>query len=361
MKKNKNLQKTTKVVKNIQIMVLIICIGFYLVILLTHVHEMSVLVFWFILFSTSLIGCYRLWRECFKDGVNFLSHSILSSTSPQLLYECFLPRSVYRINQLKFSGFGIESVLFNHSDIYIMESFNGRGLLNGEEDQYLLEIVDLSDDNSIKRKVRNPIVAIQNKYQVFKSLCQIYHLNVTVKSAIYFKKVELNLSLSNIEHVHYLCGEAELKSFITSLEKLNVEGSKSRLTLPHRLYEVLYFLESIRYFDYLGQFYDQLSVLQKVNLKYQLSEPSQILFSFIISRDGTLPQRIERFIGQNETLLERGIELLQVKLFAELEEWACPQEDVVFLPFNFKALVLSEGFNLKQQMDNWEYHHATMN
>lgn len=346
---------------NIPIMILIMYIVLYLVTLLTHVHTMSVRVFWLILFSTSLVGCYRLWRECFKDGANFLSHSILSSTSPQLLYECLLPMSVYRINQLKFSGLGIESVLFNHASICIIESFNGRGLLNGEETQYLLEIVDLSASNSIKRKVRNPIVAIQNKYQVFKSLCRLYHLNITVKSAIYFKEVELNLSISNLEHEYYLCGEAELKSFITSFEELNVDFSKSRLTTLHQLYETLYFLESIRYFDYLGQFYNQLSILQKVSLKYHLSPPSQILFNFIISKDGTLPQRIERFVRENETLLEQGIESLQVKLFAELEEWSSPQEDVIFLPFNFKALVLSEGFNLKQQMDTWEYHHATMN
>lgn len=257
------------------------------------------------------------------------------SSSSQLLYGCLLPSGIYQMKQLKYSIFNFESILFDTI------------LKNNQE--------------IISRKIRNPILASRRKYKVFRRLYDLYQVSLCMKSVLYFPNCQIELNLVKNDDEILIDKQSDLDTFVRTIRGPKTTEKMSSNELYYSIETILYFLLSLRYLDYLRQFYDQLSNEKKVSLKNKLSVSSKLVFNLLTIKDGRILEQIEIFLNQNHEVKKQGIVQIQMKLFDEIESWAYQQEGIEFTSFNFTTLLFSEGYGINQVSSYRHYPSTTLN
>lgn len=129
------------------------------------------------------------------------------------------------------------------------------------------------------------------------------------------------------------------QSFKTFLKKLS-----SLVNREEMLEQILYFIISMRYLEYLKGFYHRLSLVDKVELVSFLSSDSKQLLSFFISSSTMTVSNIHQFEKNYLTEQAKSLKMLQTKLFHQLSKWALSHPILQFMTFNEEMLIVLEGF-----------------
>lgn len=283
------------------------------------------------------------------------------SSSSQLLYGCLLPSGIYQMKQLKYSIFNFESILFDTKQLYMIDSFLEGGILRGDSKWPLLDTILKNNQEIISRKIRNPILASRRKYKVFRRLYDLYQVSLCMKSVSYFPNCQIELNLVKNDDEILIDKQSDLDTFVRTIRAPKTTEKVSSNELYYSIEPILYFLLSLRYLDYLRQFYDQLSNEKKVSLKNKLSVSSKLVLNLLTIKDGRTLEQIEIFLNQNHEAKKQGIVQIQMKLFDEIESWAYQQEGIEFTSFNFTTLLFSEGYGINQVSSYRHYPSTTLN
>lgn len=329
--------------------------------LINHAYAFSLHLFFVISFHCCLVELIRRVGSNKEIQAEMSEQLLVIARSSQLLYGHKIPKAIYQMKQIRFSLFHFDSILFDNQQLYVIDSFIERGTLRGECECPLLDMIVKNNQKMISRKIRNPILVNRRKYEVFKRLCDLYQVPLCINSVLYFSNCQMDLKLINPQDEIYLYNESDLECFFQKIDHVKVNKEKFKNEVYESLEPILYFLLSLRYLDYLRQFYLQLSNVKKVSLRNTLSVSSQLMFNLMTQKEARALQQIEVFLGQNRQFKEQGIVQIQMKLFDEIEGWAHQQQESDFIPFNFTSLLFSEGYCLNKSSGYYYCPSTTLN
>lgn len=299
-------------------------------------------IFWL---SVSLLGLFYVYKRTFVSSKRKMGS--FSYTSPKYLFELVVPNFLYIVTQLDFGCFKIENILFNDAGICLVDSFQSVGVLEGETMQYLLEFHS-SNEQQCCRKVKNPFKTLLFKKECLSLIMKWYGLTYEIHSGLYLPHANWEAGPKGSPTEFLIEGVHSLNQFIKKFEKLSFQTLNKQQEHLSSSEDIIYVLMSIRYFDYLRQFYQTLMPLQKIRLKKALSPNSIILFEFVMLKDAFTVEKLEQFMNKNQKRLKVGIKTWQEQLFLELYEFFQEHQDTSFTPFNMMGLMMGEGFFIQE-------------
>ena len=258
----------------------------------------------------------------------------------QSLYQASLPPNVYKVSDLNCLNQQINHLLFTDRGIYLIQSLHLKGQLVGNTKNWLLEIHQFS---TIKM-INNPIKRLNAKQLVMKELMQLYDIQLPTQSYYVYDEQKLNVQLiDELKESRFI----KKQSFKTFLKKLSSSASESH-DQEEVLEQILYFIISMRYLEYLKGFYHGLSLVNKVELVSFLSSDSKQLLSFFISSSTMTVSNIHQFEKNYLTKQAKSLKVLQTKLFHELSEWVLNHPMLEFMTFNEEVMIVLEGFECQR-------------
>lgn len=282
-----------------------------------------------------IIGFILVLLIWYESGRNQKLNEIknrFSFSHHQSLYQASLPPNVYKVSDLNCLNQQINHLLFTDGVIYLIQSLHLKGQLVGNTKNWLLEIHQFS---TIKM-INNPIKRLNAKQLVMKELMQLYDIQLPTQSYYVYDEQKLNVQLiDELKESRFI----KKQSFKTFLKKLS-----SLVNREEMLEQILYFIISMRYLEYLKGFYHGLSLVNKVELVSFLSSDSKQLLSFFISSSTMTVSNIHQFEKNYLTEQAKSLKMLQTKLFHQLSKWALSHPILQFMTFNEEMLIVLEGF-----------------
>lgn len=258
----------------------------------------------------------------------------------QYLYQSLLPADFYKVSDLNCLNIKMNHLLFSHKSIYLIQSLNLRGQLGGDMYDWTLNIHQASSVKTIK----NPIRLLTRKELVIKELMALYEVSLPIQSYYVYDGQKLKLHLTQELNASKFIKQQEFKLFLEHILK----EDKNRICQEDDLQNILYFIISMRYLEYLKRFYYELSLVDKVQLSSVLIQDSKQLLSFFVSSSIITMDKIHQFQRRYFNKQSKSLKVLQTKLFDELRDWALVHPTIEFMTFNEDVLIFSEGFERPQ-------------
>lgn len=184
-----------------------------------------------------------------------------------------LPSDLYKVSDLNCLNHLINHLLFSDRGIYLIQSLYLKGQLVGSAKNWLLELHQFST----VKMINNPIQLLNTKELIIKELMALYEITLPIQSYYVYDEQKLNLQLIDELKESRFIKQQEFREF---LKKLSSPVSE-RYEWEETLDGILYFVISMRYLEYLKGFYDELSLMNKVELASFLSSDSKQLLSFL--------------------------------------------------------------------------------
>ena len=286
-----------------------------------------------------IIGFILVLLIWYESGRNQKLNEIknrFSFSHHQSLYQASLPPNVYKVSDLNCLNQQINHLLFTDGVIYLIQSLHLKGQLVGNTKNWLLEIHQFS---TIKM-INNPIKRLNAKQLVMKELMQLYDIQLPIQSYYVYDEQKLNVQLiDELKESRFI----KKQSFKTFLKKLS-----SLVNREEMLEQIIYFIISMRYLEYLKGFYHRLSLVDKVELVSFLSSDSKQLLSFFMSSSTMTVSNIHQFKHNYLTKQAKSLKVLQTKLFHELSEWVLNHPMLEFMTFNEEVMIVLEGFECQR-------------